>query len=453
MSQSPPLTAAQKEQIYQAKLQGSSLPTIAAALGCTVSTVRKWWRRARDHGRAAWHVPPAARPAPGPLAHFDPRIAQQALALKATHPRWGSRRIRIELAAYPPLAGLALPSHDRLAILFRQQCPDLVRPLLPHPPPVLHTRPSPATAVHEVWQLDMQEGVHLGNQHVATLCTIRDPFSAALIGSQAFDVTTPHRWRKLTFAELRAVLRLGFTEWQTLPAAVQTDNELIVSGYPTDPFPSLLTLWLTGLGIAHRFSRPHRPTDQAQIERSHRILSEWTTQVPPVADVAALQTALDHERQIYNTAFPARASDCAGKAPLQAHPALSQPWRQYRPEWELVLFDLARVYSYLAQLELVRKVNSCGRVSVESQYYQLGRRYSGQYVRVRCDAAARQWVFSTREGAEVVRWAVKKLEVEALTGLPAALGGVVQPQQLPLPGWPAVSEEPPIQLSLPGLAA
>jgi len=36
--------------------------------------------------------------------------------------------------------------------------------------------------------------------------------------------------------------------------------------------PSQLTLWLIGLGVEHRFSRPNTPTDQAQIERTHRTL-------------------------------------------------------------------------------------------------------------------------------------------------------------------------------------
>jgi len=89
---------------------------------------------------------------------------------------------------------------------------------------------------------------------------------------------------------------------------------------------------------------------------------------------------------------------------------------------------------------------------MESQYYQLGRRYTGQQVRVRCDASARAWVFSTGEGIELARWAVKSLDAEQLTGLSAPLAGS-GPQQLALPGWANSCLEAPIQLARPGWAA
>jgi len=133
--------------------------------------------------------------------------------------------------------------------------------------------------VHEVWQLDMQEGVRVDQQRVATVCTIRAPFSAAFSASQAFDVTTPKCWRKLSFAELRAVLRGALIEWGTLPAVVQTDNELALSGYPTAPFPSLLTLWLVGLGgPSLQSSAPPDGPSPGRAQPSHL---EWMDDADP----------------------------------------------------------------------------------------------------------------------------------------------------------------------------
>lgn len=78
--------------------------------------------------------------------------------------------------------------------------------------------------MHEVWQVDHQEGHQLGDGSIATVCNIRDPYGAAMIASQAFEVKTEKRWRKLTWEEVRQVLRSGFCEWETLPDGVQTET-------------------------------------------------------------------------------------------------------------------------------------------------------------------------------------------------------------------------------------
>lgn len=40
MANRPPLSVAEREQIYRAKVRGSSLPEIAAELECSVETAR-----------------------------------------------------------------------------------------------------------------------------------------------------------------------------------------------------------------------------------------------------------------------------------------------------------------------------------------------------------------------------------------------------------------------------
>src|SRR5437762_1389050 len=106
---------------------------MAAAVGCSPATVRKWWRRARDHGPAA-----------------------------------------------PPL------------------------PL----------------AVHACWQRDCQEAIGLADAQRASICTIRDPVGAAILASQAFDVRGGARGRRLTWTEVRSVIRRAFVRWETLPSAL-----------------------------------------------------------------------------------------------------------------------------------------------------------------------------------------------------------------------------------------
>lgn len=435
MPSRPPLTPAEKERIYLDKLRGRTLPEIAADLGCAVATVRKWWRFARAHGRLGLQTTHRGRRATGLLSRFAPQVTIRALTLKREHRRWGPNRVLVELRRDPTLTTFVLPSPSRLAVLFRTECPECVG--VRHPkPPALPPPPRP-TAVHECWQLDTQEAIHLADGHVASVCTIRDPFGAAILSSRAFDVTTATRYRKLTWQEVRGVIRSAATEWETLPDALQTDNEVGLAGAPTDPAPSHLTLWLAGLGVVHRFIRPGQPTDQAQIERTHRTLDNFTGSNDGLPDLARLQARLDAERAQYNRLFPALASDCAGRPPLLAHPELRHPRRPYRPECERQLFDGQRVYDYLATFLLERKVSQVGQIQLGGHSLGVGRAYAGQKLLVRCDPQAREWMVWTPDGVEVARLPIQGLDVASLTGLPDTPSPELSPIQLTLPWFVA----------------
>jgi transposase-like protein len=82
MSVRPPLSADQKERIYRDKLRGHTLPEIAATLGCSVQTARKWWRYARDHGLASLQTSRRGRRPTGLFSRFAPQLTMRALALK-----------------------------------------------------------------------------------------------------------------------------------------------------------------------------------------------------------------------------------------------------------------------------------------------------------------------------------------------------------------------------------
>ena len=430
-----PLTNAEKEAIVQAKAQGRTLAAIAADLRCSVACVRKWWRWQQAHGRVGLRAPRRGRGPGGLLSQFDARVRQRALELKQRHPGWGADRVLIELKQDKRLRHLRRPSRSQLSSFFKAACPECVQPYRPAPaqaPP-----PPQVTGVHEQWQLDCQEAIRLRNRQVATICNVRDPVGAAMIASQAFQVTTARHWRKLTWQEVRQVLRSAFCEWKTLPDSIQTDNELCLAGAPTDPFPSRLTLWLMGLGIKHRFIRPGQPTDQPHIERNHRTLDGLALDAQAPANRAQLQRRLDAERVVYNHDFPARASDCAGRPPLLAHPELLCPRRPYQVEWELALFEIQRVYAYLATFVFNRKVNSGGQISLGRVLYSLGRKFAGQCVTVRFDPARQEWVSTTTSEDEVIRRPLLSLGIQELTGLDPVAQRHMPPVQLAFPGFVA----------------
>ena len=308
------VTQTEREQIYLKKQAGETLSQIAQSMNLSGACVRKWWRRGRDQGLLGLVERQHGRPAQGCLSQFPIEVRQASVKLKREHKRWGANRVLLEMRNDPTLSGLSLPSRSRLYVYFRQQCPDCLNLWTEH---IKVSAPAVATAVHEVWQVDHQEGHQLRDGSIATVCNIRDPYGAAMIASQAFSVKTKLRWRKLTWEEVRQVLRIGFTEWKTLPDSILTDNEMGLGGNPNDPFPSWLSLYLAGLGIKHNFIRSHQPTDQPQVERNHRTLDGFTDDEHSRQDLSCFQQSLDQERYLYNHQFPSRASDCDGLPPLQ----------------------------------------------------------------------------------------------------------------------------------------
>jgi hypothetical protein len=203
------ITQAEREHVYVQKQAGQTLQQIAQGLNLSYACVRKWWRRGRDEGLRGLMERKRGRSPQGVLSQFSVDVRQTSLKLKREPKRWGANRVLLEMRKDASLANPRLPSRSRLYAYFRQHCSDCLNVWTK---PIQVPVPVGATAVHEVWQVDHQEGHRLADQSIATVCNIRDPFGAAMIASQAFSVKTKLHWRKLTWEEVRQVLRMGFTE-------------------------------------------------------------------------------------------------------------------------------------------------------------------------------------------------------------------------------------------------
>lgn len=416
MTQRAPLTQAEKRWIGQKKAAGVSLVQISVELHCSFETVRKWWRCERDQRQPRGR----GRPKRGPLSTYPAPVREKAVELKQAHSHWGPKRIKLELKQALSLKTEELPSAARLSVLFKQSCPNAVQPrqrrLLPPPDPKV-------MGVHQRWQMDAKEGLPVGAERV-NLQEICDIFSGLMIISLAFVTTTATRWRRLSRAEHQQTLRAAFSRWG-MPLEVQTDNDGEFVN-PTDAtFPSPFTLWLVGLGIRHVLSRPHRPTDQAQIERNHRSQGDFVWKDRTFEQVEQLQQALDQQCDLYNQAYPSQAAHCHGAPPLSVFPTALTTGRPYHPDLEWEMFDLKRVDAFLAQFVWARKVAKNGTVHVANDYYILGRAWKGQSVSVRYLADLRSFRFEDVQGALIKILPAHGLEKEHLIGL--------IPAHIPLP--------------------
>lgn len=117
-------TLEERIEIAQRAQAGETDPAIAAAMGRSVWTVRKWRRRyqAQEQEKRA---PPMGRPPSGALGSFPPEIREALRQLRKEHPGWGPETLRLELEAHLPESS-RLPSRSRIAAFLRQE--GLVRP-------------------------------------------------------------------------------------------------------------------------------------------------------------------------------------------------------------------------------------------------------------------------------------------------------------------------------------
>jgi hypothetical protein len=285
--------------------------------------------------------------------------------------------------------------------------------------------------------MDFKMGIALRDGTLVNLHTVCDPVGEVCIGACVFPAGHVGRKpRRATTAQVQATLRTCFDRWHTLPQALQTDGEAIWAGRRgAEEFPTPTTLWLWGLDIEHRLTRPGRPTDNAEVERGHRTLNDYALVGHEDCDPLHLQNVLDQAVHALAFHLPSRAAACCGRPPVQAHPELLAPARPFQLDQELALFDLRRVDHHLATFTWVRKVGRYGQITLggKDRRYRVGRAYAGQDIHVRFDPADRHFVFlAGQPEQEVGRRPARGLDVEDLTGI-MTLPSVTETKQLALP--------------------
>ena len=196
---------------------------------------------------------------------------------------------------------------------------------------------------------------------------------------------------------------------------------MVIGRGPTDtPFPSELTLWWIGLGIAHRIIPKRQPQWNGCVERGHRTWAERVVAgqetVLGKGGLRALQQSSDLELAQMNEVLPSRAGICEGQPPLATCPEARHSGRVYHRSEEEAIFSLERVYRYLAEGKWERKVSVVGQVSLGGARYGVGCGHRGQEVEISFDPAGRELVFH-HEGEEIARCEMKGMSLDELLGL------------------------------------
>ncbi len=194
-------------------------------------------------------------------------------------------------------------------------------------------------------------------------------------------------------ADVRSGLRRWFARWG-LPGALRLDN-----GFPWGSFSGLppdLALWLAGLGLSLVWNPPRHKQANAVIERAHGVCQRWV-EPHTCRDAAALQARLDHFTALQRERYPHRGAPSR----LDAWPALAAGGRPYDPAAEAALWDERRVWAFLAERVVLRRVDKVGRISLANRALGVGRAWAGQTVTVRLalDGDAPVWRIRDAQGA------------------------------------------------------
>ena len=394
----------ERMEIVERSATGASDAEVAAAMGWSQWTVRKWRRKGHTQGRSGL-APRLGRPASGALSSFDPLIAPTVKARREAQPGWGPITLRVELGKDQHLTKLRLPSRSRIAAFLREE--GLTRPYAYHTE-LEQPAPQSVTDPHEEWEMDAQGVQMVAGVGAVSVINIADRYSRLRIASWGCVGRS-----KASTEEYQLACRCGFLRYG-LPLRMSLDHDTVFydSNNPS-PFPSRFHLWLLALGIEVRFITQAPPAEHAIIERTHTLLTQQALRQTFTAP-GQMQAALDERCAFLNTEYPSRTWH--GQAPLRAHPQAAHSLRSYTPETESAALDPHRIYSYLAHHRWFRQVSAQGQFTLGGERYGLGQAWAVQPIEITFDAATAEFVCTSADGQHSQRVISKGLTKAELMG-------------------------------------
>jgi transposase InsO family protein len=252
----------QRLDVVRAVLDGADVVEVAARAGVHRATVHRWVARYLA-GQLAGLADRSHRPrsSPGQAAEA---VEVAVAEMRREHPRWGSRRIRLEMLRKPaPRSpeGLVVPSERTIDRILARQGLARARPRKrPKDSYVRFERPGPM----QLWQMDIVGGLRLvspvtGELREAKVVTAVDDHSRYCVIAKVAERATG---RVVCLALAEALARFG------VPEEINTDN----GKQFTDRFGKhgarngevLFDKICRHNGITHRLTAPASPNQKPQ---------------------------------------------------------------------------------------------------------------------------------------------------------------------------------------------
>ncbi len=337
------------EFVLAAQAKEISMRALCRRFRISAPTAYKWLRRFQQEGSKGL-ADRSHRP------HRQPRqssaeLEQRVLAVRAQHPAWGGRKIRVVLAR---TRQRPLPSASTISAILRRHG-QLAPEHSSSPHAFLRFEHA---APNELWQMDFKGHFALRQGRCHPLTVLDDHSRFALALKACADERDPTVRERLT------------TVFRTygLPRQILADNGAPFGTCGEDAFSSL-EVWLLRLGIAVLHGRPRHPQTQGKEERFHRTLRVELLHQREFSDLSQVQREFDDWRQIYNFERPHQA--LAMEVPATRYRPSPRPFPEALPALE-----------YAADLA-VRKVQDGGRISFHNRHFRVGKAFLGLPVGLR----------------------------------------------------------------------
>jgi len=205
-------------------------------------------------------------------------------------------------------------------------------------------------------------------------------------------------------------IREQFRRWG-LPGTLRVDNGVPWGNW--NDLPTVLALWLYGLGVRLHWNDPCHPEQNPQVERSQGTGSRWA-EPEQSQSVSELQQRFDKEDRVQRELYPAIRGL---QSRWEAFPGLRHSGRPYSRKGERASWDLGRAVAHLAEYQAVRKVSTSGHVRVYAANYYVGQSHAGQWVYVQLDPDTLVWVIADAEGRQLrthPAWQITRQRIMAL---------------------------------------
>jgi transposase len=416
-------TLEERVMIAEQVRAGKSSREIAAEIGRSVATVRKWRQRYLRQGRAGLSSQ-MGRPAGGALASAPVEMKEAILELREKHPGWGAQTLQLEIANDQRFVAQRIPSRARIAAFLKAH--QKVRKYerrqnLPEPKAQALQRP------HQEWEMDAQGVTSVAGLGKVSFINILDRYSHTSIESHA----CLHK-RHPKSEDYQRLLRRAFLRYG-LPEQISLDHDsAFYDNKSASPFPSVIHLWLIGLGVQVRFIHKKPPLEHARIERHHQTIAAQAFEGQMFDDEIALQLSLQARILFLNQQYPTRALN--GQPPFQAFPQARHSGRLYCLDTEAQLLDMQRIYDYLQSGRWFRQVSSAGTFSLGAHIYNVTTRFAGQTLEITFDRATRTLICLPEKQPSAFQLDIQGLTKDALMGSSSSLPGFTACQlALPLP--------------------
>lgn len=369
-------TLAERIEIVESSEKGEPTWRLARRLRWRPRTIQKWRRKGEKEGRSGLQSQ-MGRPAKGSLSSYPQEIAETIRRWRLEHPGWGAVTLRAELESHTAFKDVKIPSRASIGRFLSEE--GLIASKLPSVP-LPESEKIRGGYAHQVWEMDAQGYENIPDIGFVSLINLNDRYSHARLLSYPCHLGQERVERHVKTVDYQAALRTAFMEWG-MPDALQVDHEgVFYNNKSNSPFPTRFHLWLIGLDISLSFIRHNQPQDQGMTERSHQLWEKQVIQGQTFSEWSSLFDALQQRREFLNYELPCRSLD--DQPPLIAFPEAASSLRPYQVAFERELFDLQRIYLYLAQGRWFRLVSKSGTLTLGGQVYSIGSKWQQKQIEI-----------------------------------------------------------------------